>query len=128
MKLQELGNINDSAKKDLDSIYLNFYYHHPLLDPDILVPIIRNKFQPYFFDDDPKIIVILEGSSVTGYIFAYFSYIRKIFKSIRIFYPFVFSVYLNYGKITRKINNSYMVNLVPLLDNPFMHLVPDSFS
>jgi hypothetical protein len=87
MKLKELSNINERVKKDLDSIYLNFQYQHPLLDPDIIVPITKNKFQPYFFDDDPKIIVILGGSNVKGYIFAYFSYIRKIFKSIRIFYP-----------------------------------------
>jgi len=52
----------DSVKIDLNSIYHNFQYHHPLLDPDIIVPITKNKFQPYFFDDYPKIIVILEGS------------------------------------------------------------------
>ena len=56
----------DSVKIDLDSIYHNFQYHHPLLDPDIMVPITKNKFQPYFFDDYPKIIVILEGSNITG--------------------------------------------------------------
>jgi hypothetical protein len=60
MKLEELSYINNSVKEDLDSIYLNFQYHHPLLDPDIIVPITKNKFQPYFFDDDPKIIGILE--------------------------------------------------------------------
>ena len=118
----------DSVKIDLNSIYHNFQYHHPMLDPDIIVPITKNKFQPYFFDDYPKIIVILEGSNITGYMLAYFSYIRKIFKSIRTFYPFVSSVNLNYGEIIRKISNSHMVNYVPLLDNPFMHLVPNSFT
>lgn len=114
---------------DLNFIYHNFSYRHPLLDPDIIVPITKNKFQPYFFDDQPKIIVIQEGSSILGYMLAYFSYIRKIFKNIRIFYPFVFpSANSNYDKIIRKISNSGITNLVPLLDNPFMHLVPSSFT